>query len=258
MEKKQNCSVSTVFSFKYLIAFLFILSGFALLARNLGWVTAEVFDVVVSWYSLLIVLGIYSMIRRHYIGGLLLLLVGSYCLTSNVLGLSEYSQAVIWPFALIAAGILFFVKPDKRRRRRQRHWQQRRMWTQSEEAGQHNGAEQQCKTDNGFLCSNVTCGGVRHVILDELFTGATVCASFGGTIIDLRHTHIAVGNTYIDLDCSFSGVELYVPSDWKVVFQCNAFFGGCEDKRWKVAKMNEECVLVIRGNLSFGGLTVKD
>lgn len=82
--------------------------------------------------------------------------------------------------------------------------------------------------------------------------------SCGGTTIDLRHTHIAPGETYIDLDCSWGGIEIYVPSDWKVVFKCNAFFGGCDDKRWQNGNINKESVLVIRGRLSFGGLEVKD
>lgn len=42
----------------------------------------------------------------------------------------------------------------------------------------------------------------RHVVLDELFKGAVVRTSCGGTTIDLRHTHIAPGETYIDLDCN--------------------------------------------------------
>ena len=70
--------------------------------------------------------------------------------------------------------------------------------------------------------------------------------SFGGTTIDLRHTHIAPGETYIDLDCSWGGVEIYVPSDWTVVFKCNAFFGGCDDKRWQNGNINKESVLVIQ------------
>ena len=69
---------------------------------------------------------------------------------------------------------------------------------------------------------------------------------------------IAPGETYIDLDCSWGGVEIYVPSDWTVVFKCNAFFGGCDDKRWQNGNINKESVLVIRGTLSFGGLEVKD
>lgn len=80
MEEKQNFPRATGFSGKILIALLFILSGILLFARNMGWITSEVFDLIVSWHSLLILLGIYAMIRRHFIGGIILLLIGVYFL----------------------------------------------------------------------------------------------------------------------------------------------------------------------------------
>ena len=63
MEEKQKTLSATGFSGKYLVASLFILSGILLFARNMGWITAELFSTIVSWYSLFIILGIYSMIR---------------------------------------------------------------------------------------------------------------------------------------------------------------------------------------------------
>lgn len=81
MEEKQNFPRATGFSGKILIALLFILSGILLFARNMGWITSEVFDLIVSWHSLLILLGIYAMIRRHFIGGIILFSGG--CLFSD-------------------------------------------------------------------------------------------------------------------------------------------------------------------------------
>lgn len=75
MEEKQTFSpVGRGFSGKILIASLFIISGVLLFARNMGWITTEVFDMIVSWHSLLIIIGVYSMIRRHFIGGIVLFL----------------------------------------------------------------------------------------------------------------------------------------------------------------------------------------
>ncbi len=51
MEEKQNFPRATGFSGKILIALLFILSGILLFARNMGWITSEVFDLIVSWHS---------------------------------------------------------------------------------------------------------------------------------------------------------------------------------------------------------------
>ena len=160
-------------------------------------------------------------------------------------------------------GVLFFLKSGKNRRG---HWahhhamQHRQKWMkmhQGQPGMNFESEQQQAESVDGFLRAENVWGAARHVVLDELFKGAVIRTSFGGTTIDLRHTHIAPGETYIDLDCSWGGVEIYVPSDWKVVFKCNAFFGGCDDKRWQNGNINKESVLVIRGTLSFGGLEVK-
>lgn len=260
MEEKQKTSSATGFCGKILIASLLILSGILLLARNVGWITYEMFDIIVSWYTLFIILGIYTMIRRHIIPGIILLLIGVYFLIGGLSWLPENSQAIVWPIALITAGVLFIFKPRRKEpwahhhaHRHHREWMRQGRPDMNSENNQ-----QQFESVDGFLRSENVWGAARHVVLDELFKGAAIRNSFGGTTIDLRHTHIAPGETYIDLDCSWGGVELYVPSDWTVVFKCNAFFGGCDDKRWRNGNMNKESVLVIRGSLSFGGLEVKD
>lgn len=260
MEEKQKTSSATGFSGKILIASLLILSGIMLLARNVGWITNEMFDIIVSWYSLFIILGIYTMIRRHIISGIVLLLVGAYFLLGELSCLPENSQAIIWPIALITAGVLFIFHSRWKESWVRRHdFRFRWEWPKGEHTDNNlENKQQQFESSDGFLRSENVWGAARHVVLDEIFKGAVIRTSFGGTTIDLRHTHLAPGETYIDLDCSWGGVELYVPSDWMVVFKCNAFFGGCDDKRWKNGNMNKESVLVIRGSLSFGGLEVKD
>ena len=95
MEEKQKTLSATGFSGKYLVASLFILSGILLFARNMGWITAELFSTIVSWYSLFIILGIYSMIRRHFVGGIILLLIGVYFLLGGLSWLPENSQATM-------------------------------------------------------------------------------------------------------------------------------------------------------------------
>ena len=56
MEQKSKFSSPTGFSGKLLVASLFILSGILLFARNMGWITAELFSIIVSWYSLFIIM----------------------------------------------------------------------------------------------------------------------------------------------------------------------------------------------------------
>ena len=255
MDREMKTSYFAGFSGKLLVALLFILSGVLLFARNIGWITGEQFDLVVAWHSLFIILGLYTMLRSHYIGGTILLLIGVYMLIGNMSWLPVDSQAMVWPFALILVGVLFFFKSRGKGHFMKNHAHHRRMWKQHMDNMEN---QQQFESEDGFLHSENKFGAARHVVLDELFKGATIAISFGGTIIDLRHTHIAPGETYIDIDCSCGGIELYVPTDWKVVIKCNAFFGGCEDKRWQNGNFDRERTLVIRGKLSFGGLEIKD
>lgn len=114
MEKKQNSHSRAILSGKALIASLFIISGVLLFARNMGWIDPGLFSQIVSWHSLLIILGIYSMICRHYISGIILTLIGTYFLIGGLSWLPDNSQVVVWPVALIMVGILFFVKTSRR------------------------------------------------------------------------------------------------------------------------------------------------
>ena len=250
MEEKQNYPSHVGYG-KVLIASLFILTGILLFARNMGWISYELFDVLVSWQSLLIIIGVYTLAHRHYVGGTILLLTGVYFLIGGLSWLPENSRAMVWPLALILGGILFLTRNHRKEFRMKQHMHRRQGFPPRGDAPQY-------ESDNGFLHSDNSFGAARHVVLDELFKGAIIRTSFGGTTIDLRHTHLAPGETYIDLDCSCGGIELFIPADWKVVIKCRAFFGGCEDKRWQGATPLQESVLVIRGNISFGGLEIKD
>lgn len=186
MEEKQNFPRATGFSGKILIASLFILSGILLFARNMGWITSEVFDIIVSWHSLLILLGIYAMIRRHFIGGIILFLAGAYFLTGGLSWLPENSQAMVWPLALIIAGVLFIFKPGRNKRAqwaRQHTMEHRRQWMkmhQGRPGMNFESEQQQSESVDGFLRSENVWGAARHVVLDELFKGAIIRTSFRG------------------------------------------------------------------------------
>lgn len=205
METKQKFSSHAGYG-KVLVASLFILCGILLFARNMGWISYSLFDVLVSWQSLLIIIGIYTLAHRHYISGSILLLIGAYLLIGGLSWLPENSKAMIWPLALVLGGILFLTKSNRKARLKNEYMRGGRSFSP------HAGARQ-CDSDNGFLHSDNSFGAVRHVVLDDLFKGACIRNSFGGTTIDLRHTHLAPGETYIDIECSCGGVELFIPAD---------------------------------------------
>lgn len=232
-------------SVKYLIAFLFIACGGLLLARNMQWITDPFYNLLVSWQAVVAVVGIYSLLRRHFVFGLILLGISAYYLNDQLSALCGTDmQAFMLPAILILIGIVVIFSHG---RKHNAHWQGRR----SEEF-----KTMDYTSADGFLRSENAFSGVRQVILDEMLRGGSIQTRFGGSIIDLRRTDIPEGETPLDVDCKFGGIELYVPADWTVKCLCNTFMGGYEDKRWE-RKENPQKVLVIRGTLSWSGLVVK-
>lgn len=248
METKQKIQFNRGHaSVKYLIAFLFIACGGLLWARNMQWITDPVYDLLVSWQAVVAVTGIYSLVRRHFIFGLILLGISAYYLNDQFSVLCGMDiQAFILPAILILIGIIIVFSRGGNKCKRH---------------GYGRGPEE-FKTMNytsadGFLRLENTFSGVRQVMLDEMLKGGSIQNRFGGSIIDMRRTDIPVGETQLDVDCKFGGIELYVPADWTIKCLCSTFMGGYEDKRWE-RKENPQKVLVIRGSLSWSGLVIKN
>ena len=243
--KQKECSSPRGMYGKILVAVLFIAAGGLLLARNMGWITGELYSTLVSWQMLLVVLGVYMMFRRAIIRGLILFAIGAYFLSPHVGWLPVDINTILLPVILIFIGLAFIFKPRKKQRPWGGHCRKAEF------------ANTQYESADGVLRSENTFSGVRQVVLDEVFRGGTIQNTFGGTAIDLRRTTIPEGETYLDIECTVGGIEIYVPSSWKVVFHSNTCLGGCEDKRFGDAVIDQSRVLIIRGDITFGGVEIK-
>ncbi|MCD7852167.1 MAG: cell wall-active antibiotics response protein [Parabacteroides sp.] len=134
-----------------------------------------------------------------------------------------------------------------------RHHASRRRWD-----GRTEYAKEVYSSQDGYVVSDNTFGSVRQIVLDPVFRGARIKNIFGGTILDLRRTRLEAAQTAIDVDCTFGGVEIYLPSDWNLQTQIDALIGGCDDKRYNTSiEIDKEHVLLVRGRVSFGGIEFK-
>lgn len=242
-------------------ALAFIASGILLLALNLGWISQNIFDLLVAWHTLLIALGCWSLWRRNYLLGLVLVLAGGWLLGGKLELFNIPVTALRGPLLLVLIGVFLLTRRyGKRLSRRERYQQdlKQRIDSRYREGASWQSASQ-CQSEDGFLCSDNSLGAVRRVVLDEVFKGARIANYLGGTSIDLRRTNLHEGETYIDVECRCGGVELYIPSDWKVRVECNCLCGECVDKRWKATEpASGKGTLVLRGHIAFGSLEIKD
>lgn len=227
-------------------AVVLIVVGLIFLGRNLGYIDRSVFRILISWQMLLIVLGLWSIIKRQYSGGLVLLVIGTFFLIPHATGWIHAGWTrTYWPILLIAIGTILIIRkmlPKNSRRHSKAH--------DFKEVNQ---------LENGYLRSDNMFGSVKHIILDPVFKGATIKNSFAGTIIDFRGTKLDTSETYIDVDCLFGGIEIHAPSSWHIVSELKPMFGGFDDKRFKEGvEVDYQHKLIIRGSLTFSGLEVKN
>ena len=98
---------------------------------------------------------ILSMIRCHFVGGIILLLIGVYFLLGGLSWLPENSQAMVWPLALIIAGVLLIFKSRRRGPWSHSHMaHHRKEWMKRRGLGMNFKEEQQqCESVDGFLHS---------------------------------------------------------------------------------------------------------
>lgn len=229
----------------------FIVVGIVWLLRNMGIIADDVFHIIVSWQMLVMYVGAFSFFSRQYVGGLITFLFGLYFLMPE-LDWMDGSGLTIWPLLLVLVGIVILFSP---RRKKHAHWKGRGEVTGNETDGS---TKSEFINIDGYVESDNTLGSVEQIILDPVFKGARIKVLFGGTILDLRRTKLDSPKTYIDIDCTFAGVEIYVPNDWRLNFNARPLMGGCEDKRFNASvDMDKEHVLVIRGNVTFGGIEFK-
>ena len=153
---------------------------------------------------------------------------------------------MFWPVLFIFVGIMILFKPE--RHHFNAHWDGRRPEYTKEVYS----------SEDGFIVSDNTFGSVQQIVLDPVFRGARLRNAFGGTVLDLRRSKLEAPQTFIDIDCTFGGVEIYLPSDWNLLTRIDAFIGGCDDKRYNSSvEIDKEHILIVRGKVSFGGIEFK-
>lgn len=97
-------------------------------------------------------------------------------------------------------------------------------------------------------------GSSTKYINSDNFEFAQLESSFGGMKIYFDNAVIQKGNATVQMDISFSGVELYVPKTWTVIDQMNKSFGGMDEKG--KGSSSGMPVLTLMGDVNFSGVTI--
>lgn len=215
--------------------------GTLLLLRELGALSSEL-RVMDFWPLLLVGFGLSSAIGGRKLGSRLLGLVVAVfgvALLGEKLGWLTVGVAQLWPVLVVAAG-LAIVWNGLTRHRHPR--------TLSSEA-----------VSADEVRRSVTMGSLKLLVDSQQFKGGSIHATMGEVQLDLRRAAFAGDEIALDLSLLMSGVEIHVPSHWRVASDVSQTMGVVEDKtdpRPDAAGVQKR--LLLRGNVTMGAVTIKN
>lgn len=106
------------------IAFAFIASGLLLLAHNLGWISRYTLDLFLAWHSLFLLGGIYNLLRRRFVIGSLLLIIGGCGLANHLHMFNADAKTLQGPLLLMLIGAILLTRQTGRRKSRSERYQE--------------------------------------------------------------------------------------------------------------------------------------
>ena len=100
--------------------------------------------------------------------------------------------------------------------------------------------------------------GMKRRVRVADFRGGFVTAVMGGVELDLRQSRILASPVTLDVVALWGGMELKVPTDWKVEGHVVPFMGGFEDKSQSLGASDASPRLVVRGYSVMGIVIVSN
>lgn len=228
---------------KVALGLVLVTAGLLFLARNFGYIDAEIIRIIFTWPMILITIGFINIFdKSSRASGVILILIGSFFMLPKLFLFPFNFVGMFWPVLLIAGGIFIISRIGKKSRFHDRF-----------------NKSSDLNLDAGYIEINNVFSGGKHIISPVEFKGGRISNTFGGAEIDLTQTTLAEGKNILEINSVFGGVSLIVPSDWIIHIETNSVLGGFADKRRLVpnSEINHGRELFIKGSAVFGGGEIK-
>lgn len=222
---------------KILGGLLVIGAGALILIKQLG---MPIPGFLLSWEMILIAIGSVMLVKHNFKkpGAYIMIAIGSVFLLHDFMP-NVIEPKFIWPILIIALGISMILKP----------------FTKKKAIVNDQSFSDIPKED--YVNSAAFFGGITKRVVTKNFQGATISSVFGGNEINLSQADFS-NEVVIDVTCVFGGVNLIVPSHWKIKSDLTTVFGGIDDQRpaSSDAGSEEEKTLILKGKCVFGGIEI--
>ncbi|MBN2892210.1 MAG: hypothetical protein JXL97_10105 [Bacteroidales bacterium] len=228
-----------------LVGIALLVVGGIIVGNKLGYVADSLFNILISWQSLLITLGIMNLTsRKSFIPGIILIIVGGAFLLPEIFTFGVDVSNLILPAILIIIGLIVIVKA---------------FFKPKHDDFEKHFSEKEIDFSEDVLNEKYVFGGTNLHIKSQNFKGGKLEATFGGGKIDLSQAVLSTeGKNYLDVNLVFGGFEIIVPRDWNIVIQTSSILGGFNIKNGISSEsIDFSKELIIRGNAVFGGAEIK-
>ncbi len=232
------------------IGAILILAGALFLLRNFDFINFDVAQVLFSFPSVFIFVGILSALNSNKKWfGISLIAVGITMHVSRYYDI-DFGEFII-PLILIGVGFMILVKHNGRTPRidineihelHERHQM---------------GSSEEVRNDKLEVISIF--GGSSKFFISDAFRGGNITSIFGGNEINLSGCKLAEGENIIDVIAIFGGTSIYIPKEWNVITDVFPLFGGfgTKGKRDPMLVVDKNRTLRIKGVVIFGGGEIK-
>lgn len=227
-------------------------------------------DWLFSWQMLLIAIGCFMGFRNKFEGGgwMIMILIGSYFLIERYFVMDHSLRKFFWPLALIGLGAYLILRPRRSKKKfcapidssssKSEPETSTYSTTSTSTAEFSNTTGQNAILDEEILDVVSVFSGVKKNIYSKNFKGGEIVSVFGGAEINMTQANFQQPQIEIESVQIFGGAKLIIPSDWVILNEAIAIFGGIEDKRPQpVAIPVPAKILVLKGFVMFGGIEIK-
>lgn len=223
---------------KILWGLFFLASAGILLADGMGCFPEGLNAVKLILVTFFGIVFIESVLKLHYFGIFMPL-----ALTGVVLD-TELGLEAISPWPLIVAGILLtigcYILFGK--------------FANFEHKEERKFEEETIEGEESVVNINASFGAVTKYVNTKKLKKINVNLKFGAAKLYLDKAEIDGDNATLDINTSFSGVDVYIPRTWKVVNKTYAKLGAVEENRNTNDEINK--TLTITGDVHFSGIKI--
>lgn len=219
---------------------LFILMGIFLIISKLGYFpNVNVFSLLLT--AFLVVVIVKSLLRLKFAG--VLFPIAFICIIyDKQLGITNITPWTVLIVALLGSiGLsMIFHKPTK--------------WVNMEcDCDDYKFEKIDVEDESHVRFKNSFGGSIKYINTDN-FEQADFKCSFGALKVYFDNATMSNNNAIIRINASFSGVELYIPKNWRVENKTNVFLASIDEKN-----RNNEIItntLTLVGDINFSGVEI--